>query len=406
MTFESLHHNPRNKHYHIKADGKLFHSDIEALAHITSRLKQSTSVNKPTMDYKDQRLSDYLARKGFLEFSMKGVDPEDDWQTEPDQTFQQLCDQMCQWIEQNYDEIYLGYTGGTDSDTIAEVFLRCGTRNITLVNAANIPVHKKINSRKWLAQHTSEAVKVKYAKAISDLGWKVIMFQGWQPTDITQYEKSLTDREFISWNNDYRKIHAWAQNSGEVTLTRHNKKSCWIVGLEKPHLTVYKGWYCFQMAHDLSNTPLSCVDPNHDLIYFWLNDIVPDLIKKMSHAKCKEIKKIFKETRIVPTKKTVEHMSGGSSPYHERINISMGLAGLTKFLMTADTHRGGKFYAMDYVQQNDIIMNDKQLSDKILLRDRYFDEVIAKQVHGELLNLQSKSTMPIYSKPIPILPVQ
>ena len=86
--------------------------------------------------------------------------------------------------------------------------------------------------------------------------------------------------------------------------------------------------------------------------------------------------------------------------------MAMGLAGLTKFLMTADTHRGGKFYAMDYVQQNDIIMNDKQLSDKILLRDKYFDEVIAKQVHGELLNLQSKSTMPIYSKPIPILPVQ
>ena len=357
------------------------------------------------MDDKDQRLSDYLARKGFLEFGIKGVDPEDDW-TEPEQTFQQLCDQMCQWIEQNYDEIYLGYTGGTDSDTIAEAFMRRGTRNITLVNAANIPVHKKINSRKWLAQHTSEAVKVKYAHAIASLGWKVEMFQGWQPTDISQYEKSFTEREFISWNNDYRKIHAWAQNSGEVTLTRHYKKSCWIVGLEKPHLTVYKGWYCFQMAHDLTNTPLSCVDPNHDLIYFWLNDIVPDLIKKMTHAKCKEIKKIFKETRMVPTKKTVEHISGGSSPYHDRINKAMGLGGLSKFLMTADTHRGGKFYAMDYVQQNDIIMNDKQLSNKILLRDRYFDEVIAKQIHSELLNIEGKTTMPIYSKPIPILPVQ
>jgi hypothetical protein len=406
VTFESIHHNPRNKHYHIKADGKLFHSDIEALAHITSRLKKSTSINKPTMDDKDQRLSDYLARKGFLELCMKGVDTDDDWKTEPEKTFQQLCDQMCQWIEQNYDEIHLGYTGGTDSDTIAEAFLRRDTRNITLVNAANIPVHKKINSRKWLAQHTSEAVKVKYAHAMANLGWKVMMFQGWQPTDINQYEKSLMEREFLSWNNDYRKIHAWAQNSGEVTLTRHNKKSCWIVGLEKPHFTLHKGWYCFQMAHDLTNTPLSCVDPNHDLIYFWLNDIVPDLIKKMSHAKCKEIKKIFKDTRMVPTKKTVEHMSGGSSPYHERINKAMGLGGLTKFLMTADTHRGGKFYAMDYVQQNDIIMNDKRLSDKILLRDRYFDEVIANQVHSELLNLDLRSTMPIYSKPIPIMSVQ
>lgn len=405
MIFESLHHNPRNKHYSIKADGKVFYSDIEALAHITSLLKQTASVNKPTMDDKDQRLSDYLARKGFLEFCMKGVNPEDDWKTEPDQTFQQLCDIMCKSIEQNYDGIYLGYTGGTDSDTIAEAFLRRGTRNVTLVNAANIPVHKNTNSRKWLGQHTGDAVKVKYAHAIANLGWKVLMFQGWQPTDISHYEKSFAEREFLSWNNDYRKIHAWAQNSGEVTLTKHDKRSCWIVGLEKPHFTVFKGWYCFQMSHDLSNTPLSCVDPNHDLIYFWLNDIVPDLIKKMAHTKCKEIKKIFKETRMLPTKKAVEHMSGGSSPYHERINRAMGLGGLTKFLMTAETHRGGKFYAMDLAQQNDIIKNDKQLSDKILLRNSYFDEVIARQTHNELLNLKTKTTTPIYSKPIPILPV-
>jgi hypothetical protein len=46
------------------------------------------------------------------------------------------------------------------------------------------------------------------------------------------------------------------------------------------------------------------------------------------------------------------------------------------------------------------------LSDKILLRDRYFDEVIANQVHSELLNLDLRSTMPIYSKPIPIMSVQ
>ena len=58
---------------------------------------------------------------------------------------------------------------------------------------------------------------------------------------------------------------------------------------------------------------------------------------------------------MLPTKKAVEHMSGGSSPYHERINRAMGLGGLTKFLMTAETHRGGKFYAMDLAQQNDII---------------------------------------------------
>ena len=252
-----MNHNPKNKHNHIKANGKVFHNDIEALAYVTSLVQRSGSVNKPTMDDKRQNLTDYLARKGFLEFCMTGVDPEDDWSTEPEQTFQQLCDNMCRMIEQEYDDINISYSGGTDSDTIAEAFLRRGTRNVTLINVANMPVQKKTSARKWLAQHTGEAVKVKYAHAISNLGWRVMMFQGWQPTDVRHYEKSFLEREFVSWHKDYNNIHAWAQNSGEVTMAQHNKKSCWVVGLEKPHLTVDKGWYCFQMHHNLMDTPLS-----------------------------------------------------------------------------------------------------------------------------------------------------
>ena len=406
MIFESLNHNPKNKHNHIKANGKIFYSDLQALAYVSSLFKQSGSGNKPTMDNKDQRLNDYLARKGLLEFCMRGVNPEDDWKAEPEQTFQQLCDRMCRLVEQTYDGIYISYSGGTDSDTIAESFLRRGTRNITLVNVANIPAQKKTNARKWLAQHTGDAVKSKYADAVANLGWRVMMFQGWQPTDLQQYEKSFLEREFLSWRQDYWNIHAWAQNSGEVTLTKHNKKSCWIVGLEKPHLTVNNGWYCFQMKHDTMDTPLSCVDPNSELIHFWLNDMVPDLIKKMSHAKCREIKKIFKETRMIPTKLTVEQMNKVTSRYYQRLNQAMGLGGLTKFLMTAETHEGGAWRSMDLAQQNNIIANDKQLSEKILLRNRYFDEVIVKEIHNELLHLDAKKPMQIYSKPIPIMPVE
>jgi len=67
-----LNHNPKNKHNHIKANGKVFHSDIEALAYVTALVQRSGSVNKPTMDDKRQSLTDYLARKGFLEFCMTG----------------------------------------------------------------------------------------------------------------------------------------------------------------------------------------------------------------------------------------------------------------------------------------------------------------------------------------------
>ena len=416
MIYEGLNHNPKNKHNYIKAGGKVFHNDIEALAHVTSLIERSGSgytslKDKEVRNYKDinsnynNGIAQYLARKGFLEYCMKGVDPEDDWKTEPEQTFHELCDRLCGYIEQNYDDINISYSGGTDSDTIAEAFLRRGTRNVTLINVANLPVQKRTGARQWIAHHTGEAVKVKYAQAIANLGWKVLMFQGWQPTDVKHYEKSFLEKEFLSWTNDYHNVHAYAQNSGEVTLGQHSKRSCWVVGLEKPHITVSNGWYCFQMSHDTMDVPLSCVDPNSDLIHFWVNDIVPALIKKMSHAKCQEIKNIFKEQAVTATKQTVEHMNKHTCKYYQRINRAMGLGGLTKFLMTADTH-AGEWRSKDLAQQRDLIADDKQLLDKMLVRDRYFDQVIVKVVHNELLDLNLKGPRGIYSKPIPIIPVE
>lgn len=405
MTFESLIKNPNNRHTHIKANGKIFYSDVEALKHISEQLSPKGNTNRPALDGWNSRLADYLARKGALEFCIKGVDHRDDWKTEPEQTFEQLCDRMCEILEQTYQEIYISYSGGTDSDTIAEAFMRRGTRGVTLVNVANKTIQMKTEARQWLAKHTSDAVKVKYAGAIANLGWKVLMFQGWQPNDHIQYEKNMVGNEFMSWLNDFRNTNTWAQNSGRVTLTRANKRSCWVVGLEKPHLTVDKGWFCFQMHHNLFDTPLSCVDPNSDLIYFWMNDIVPDLIKKMAHSKCREVKNILKEQGNEPTKANVESMNYHRGVHYQRINRAMGLGGLTTFLRTPETKSGGLFRQKDLIQQHAVMDEHKPTIDKMNARDRYFDEVIIKQTHSELLDIPGKATLPIRSKSIPISPV-
>ena len=405
MTFESLIKNPNNRHTHIKANGKIFYSDVEALKHISEQLSPKGNTNRPALDGRNSRLADYLARKGALEFCIKGVDHSDDWKTEPEQTFEQLCDRMCEILEQTYQEIYISYSGGTDSDTIAEAFMRRGTRGVTLVNVANNTIQMKTEARQWLAKHTGDAVKAKYAGAIANLGWKVLMFQGWQPNDHSQYEKNMVDNEFMSWLIDFTNTNTWAQNSGRVTLTRADKRSCWVMGYEKPHLTVDKGWFCFQMHHNLFNAAVSCVDPNSDLIYFWLNDIVPDLIKKMAHSKCREIKNILKEQGHQPTTENVESMNSPRSPHYQRINRAMGLGGLTRFLQSRETHTGGSWRKLDLLQQHVVMDAHKPTIDKMNARDRYFEEVILKQTHSDFIDTEQKAILPIKSKSIPISPV-
>ncbi len=398
MTFESLNKNPINRLTHIEVNGRRFHSDIQALTHITQELVRNDTPNRPKLD-----LAGYLARKGALEFHMAGVDPTQDWTQEPEATLEQLRDQMCAALEQRYDQIYLAYSGGTDSDTIADAFRRRGTKGITLVNVANATVQKRTEARTWLAQHTGEAVRVKYADAIANLGWKVLMFEAWQPYDTQQYEKSLLENEFMSWDNDYNNPNAWAQNSGDITLTRAQGRSCWILGLEKPHLTVENGWYSFQMHHNLFDTPLSCVDPNSELIYFWLNDLVPDLIKKMAHAKATEMRKIFQQEGQAPDKQKVNSMNHWSSKHYHRLNRAMGLGGLTNFLMTPET-KGGTWRSTDIKQQNEL--KEKHTLNKRLIRDRYFDEVISKTVHHGLLDLTHRKPIGIVSKSIRLIPTQ
>jgi len=398
VTFESLNRNPKNRLTHITANGKRFHSDVDALRHISQDLAHKDNHNKTDLD-----LPQYLTRKGVLEFHMAGVDATQDWTAEPEHNLVQLRDQMCEALEQRYDQIYISYSGGTDSDTIADAFMRRGTTGVTLVNVANASVQKKTDARAWLAQHTGEAVKVKYADAISQLGWKVLMFEAWQPYDTQRYEKSLLDSEFMSWDNDFNNPNSWAQNSGEITLTRAAGRSCWIVGLEKPHLTIEDGWYAFQMHHNLFDTPLSCVDPNSELIYFWLNDLVPDLIKKMAHAKAKEMRLIFQDMGVLPDKQKVNSMNHWSSVHYHRLNRAMGLGGLTDFLMTPET-KGGAWRSKDIRQQNEL--KEKHTLNKRIIRDRYFDEVVSRNVHHGLLDLKHRKPIGIMSKSIRLIPIQ
>lgn len=421
----------RNVGAHILAMGKEFNSDIEALTHVSKHMAREFRVNKPRLDGADNTLQRYLAEKGVLEFVLPGVTDTTDWETEPTETIDQLCDRLCDIIEQTYDEIFLGYSGGTDSETIAQYFLKRGTRNLILLHRPLDlwPGHDVDNAQhvfngqlQWADQLTADTVKVKYAWAIKNLGWKVEWVKHVKPYDAKEYEKSLMGREFLSWENDYNNINSWAQNSGQPMFRTKGKRSCFIEGLEKPVIVLDKGWFKFYVAHDTQWWGCPAAPPECEKVWFWLNNLVPDVIKKLSHLKAQEFTKIFQERNEVPTAEEVKDMNNNNHPDRMRILEAMKMRnGLTKFHLTAHaTHIecvSGHYGPLEWIPDEGSGLDwrhwkiserskKKQTTtiQKNLIKDQFYDQVIMKDINKRFLNTPDRTMYGITSKMLPVMP--
>jgi len=431
VTRGSTNKSLRNHQTYIRALGKTFHSDIEALAHVTAHFKthsgkpRHTNLRLPRHD----DMANYLGQKGHLEFHIKGV-TDQAWNGEPKHTLGELCHRLCDMLEQTYDEIIISHSGGTDSDTIAQLFLKRGTRNITLMrrsqdlwpgdNVGRTETHVEPLA-KWLDKHTEQATKKEYARAFKDLGWKMKFVEQLQPYDEKQYERSLLNREFLCWENDYANISSWAQNSGGV-FTAKGRKVCFIEGLEKPVIVLHKGWYCFRMHHDSQWWGQPLAPPEVDRVWFWMNDLVPEIIQKLAYLKAMEMKNIFREQKVTPTRDEVAAMNRASHPCRQRLNRAMSMKGLTLFHDKGETNYMERlnvwFGPLEFQptpgegfdwKHWDITARSKKehatAIHKMKIRDQFYDEVITKQVHKQFLLEDTKTVTGIPTRTIPLIPV-
>jgi len=409
MAFESFNHNKKNMFGYYKVGNKKFYSDVKALEELTKITKNINQKKKFTQK-DDKEISKYLANKGVVEFCIDQKLFGDDWTIEPPESIEYYRQQMCEYIEKNYKEITIGYTGGTDSNTIVECFKRKGTRNIKLLNVVNNSVQQFSKTRQYLNNHTKAVTYAKHGRAANELGWDLAMFQGWTPTSKETYEKEIVDYKYGAWGSDWKNTNTWYQNSGELTLTRSKtNKACFIMGYEKPEILIENGWYVYKLNNLEWDLPINCTDPNVDLIYFYVNDGSPDLIKKLAHAKAKEIDDIIWENNLLPTAEVmvmfrdrkIQHVT----PYYNRLMSAMGFKAASPFLQGAETKTAGKWYQEDQQCIKENNAKDKHTVKKQETAKKYFDDVITKRVDNRFLDLQNRNVQGIWGKSIRVRPV-
>lgn len=360
--------------------GNKFHSDLHAFQEFTKDPRQSLSFN---IDY-----------KLFQE----------DWTQEPPGTISDYRIEMCEHIASRYDRIIIAYSGGTDSETLVDEFKRLGTRNIELLHTDE-QTAAPVATRKWLREHMKNAIQKKHADAVRDLNWKITIGETWQMQDYKKLEKTLSDYEEGCWNIDYRMINPWHLNDHDIRITKGTgQKTCMVFGKEKPDIVIHDRWWCYQLMNNNWQQSFDCIDPDTDLVYFYVNDYCPDLIKKLSHAKVNEMEKIFLEKQLLPTEENSRMVSVQSGPYRERLLKAMNYNAITNFLNTNATLLG--FGWQKNLESRQQKKSDPRLHNmNELLKFDFFDDVIVKTVDNRFLDLEERKVHGIWGKPIKIKPV-
>ena len=400
--FENLNDDPNNQLIHYKVNGKIFYSDFAALEYLTNTIRRNQKNNQITDSNNIQK---YLSEKGVLEFGFKQQIMHTDWTQEPPHSVQYYREKMCKAISSTYNDVILAYTGGTDTETILDTFKSLGTTNLSIVNFANDFVHQQSKARQFLKDHTVRNFEKKHGADAKKLNWDVKMFQAWTPTDEKQFEDLITDYKIGHWLGDYKNVNSWWQNSGRKTLARDNKvkKSCMVYGYEKPTMILQDGWWTYTLHNATWDLPWSALDPNTSIVYFWINDLVPELIQKLAHLKAKELDKIVCENNIEVTNKDIFNIGNTdhANPYYHRLMNAMGFHALSGFLQGYETKKGGNWNTADAKEQK--VTTHKTTKRKQHMADKFFDEVVSKKLHPVFIDKERKIIKPIWTKTIKVM---
>ena len=400
--FENLNDDPNNQLIHYKVNGKIFYSDFAALEYLTNTIRRNQKNNQITDSNNIQK---YLSEKGVLEFGFKQQKTNPDWTQEPPHSVQYYREKMCKAISSTYNDVILAYTGGTDTETILDTFKFLGTTNLSIINFANDFIHQQSKARQFLRDHTVHHFDKKHGADAKKLNWNVKMFQAWTPTDEKQFEDLITDYKVGHWLGDYKNVNSWWQNSGRKTLARDNKvkKSCMVYGYEKPTIMLQDGWWTYTLHNATWDLPWSALDPNTSIVYFWINDLVPELIQKLAHLKAKELDKIVCENNIEVTNKDIFNIGNTdrANPYYNRLMNAMGFHALSGFLQGYETKKGGNWNTADAKEQK--AMGHTTTKRKQHIADKFFDEVVSKKLHPVFIDKERKIIKPIWTKTIKVM---
>jgi len=254
------------------------------------------------------------------------------WKKEPLYSISHYLRQHARLISEKYDNIFLLYTGGTDSQTMLDAFIAEKIKNITLItNRGNMDLtstdfeknfrylEKTVSVEKWLEQNK---------QTMKDLNYTHFFYRG-ESFERNQYEKILVDNDFHDYNNDVFAATSWVNGKSDLRhiVTAQKTNSCIVMGFEKPRLTLINDdsvWAWQFRSGYLHRVDLICGNDHVDAIDFYFSDDIPEIQIKLAWLKSKILEKIILTHKLPFTEKIVRELQSNTGRYYETINNAMG----------------------------------------------------------------------------------
>ena len=196
-----------------------------------------------------------------------------DWTIEPVESFRQLCDRRAHQLRNKYDKIILAFSGGTDSITVYNTFLRNNLHIDEIYVSYAGPGRERFIGEEsiapWLYKnHPDKATKINVKSFHTH-------------SDIIKYEQQLSSEDYLV--DDNKNLRHQEVRYCRPTIHQDNFDQsynyCILTGYEKPHLVQRNDGYYFRFLDVVFAATLM----RSDLEFFFISPDMPELHAKQCH---------------------------------------------------------------------------------------------------------------------------
>lgn len=194
------------------------------------------------------------------------------WTVEPLESFQSLCDKRAYQLRNKYSKLVLAFSGGTDSITVYNTFLRNNIHidEIYVSYSGNSnPEYMSKDIVNWLIQnHPDKTTKIVTKSAFDDVG-------------IKEFETQVTSEDFLVTKNlsSHFKYNCPLLDQTIISRLFSNNNYCVVTGHEKPYLIKENDGYYFTF---LDGT-FGVVMMRPEMEFFFVSPDLPELHAKQCH---------------------------------------------------------------------------------------------------------------------------